>query len=764
MNPHPFAGVLLHALGGLASASFYIPFRGVKDWAWETYWLVGGVFSWIIAPWCVALLLVPDLFAVLREAPADSLVWTYIFGVLWGIGGLTFGLTMRYLGIALGMAMALGYCAVFGTLMPPLFRDELGGIVSSTSGLTILSGVAICLLGIAVSGLAGRAKEREQSLTEKHETIKEFNLFKGVLVATIAGIMSASMAYGFAAGKPIARLAVEHGANPTFANLPVLPVVLAGGFTTNCVWCLLLNLKNGTGGDYLGLRSASPPLMTNYVLSALAGTIWYAQFFFYGMGTTMMGRYDFSSWTLHMASIMIFGTLWGVALHEWKGSSRSTLQLVALGLALLVASTVVVGYGNYLGERPGSPPADVITTAIEPVDLRCEYLVNPLGIDAVKPRLSWTLAAVREGDRGLSQSAYQILVTNDQAKLNEGSGNLWDSGKVDSDQSILVPYDGTPLTSRQRCYWKVRTWDQEGRTSEWSKPALWSMGLLHADDWTARWIGLDENAGEQLSLKAGQWIWFPGGNPAVGAAVGTNYFRRTVTLPPDRRLTKATCRVTADDAFELFVNGHQVAAGKDWRQTRELDLTEHLRPGVNILAIAATNVFTAAVAADKNPAGLLGVFRFEFDTGEPLTISTGTQWRTSDKLVDGWSGSGFDDSAWVAAQKLGDFGIPPWGSFDNGTLDEHRRLPARMLRREFQAAKKVKRATAYVCGLGFFDLYVNGERIGDQLMNPALTGYDRRVLYVTFDVTNAVRAGANAVGVVLGNGRYFAPRQVSRCR
>jgi L-rhamnose-H+ transport protein len=363
MNANPFLGVLLHAVGGLASASFYIPFRGVKYWAWETYWLVGGFFSWVLAPWAMALALVPDLFNVLRDAPAESLFWTYAFGVLWGVGGLTFGLTMRYLGIALGMAMALGYCAVFGTLMPPLFRGEMGGIVSSPSGLTVLAGVAVCLLGIAVSGLAGRSKERELSAKQKQATIKEFNLVKGVLTATFAGVMSASMSYGFAAGKPVARLAEAHGAGPMFANIAVLPVVLAGGFTTNFLWCLVLHAKNRTAGDYFNRRftpaadgpggppgeAKDVPLLANYSLSALAGVTWYLQFFFYGMGTTLMGRYDFSSWTLHMASIMIFGTLWGLALKEWKGASRYTLGLVALGLAVLVASTVVVGYGNYLG-------------------------------------------------------------------------------------------------------------------------------------------------------------------------------------------------------------------------------------------------------------------------------------------------------------------------------------------------------------------------------------------------------------------------------
>jgi alpha-L-rhamnosidase len=395
--------------------------------------------------------------------------------------------------------------------------------------------------------------------------------------------------------------------------------------------------------------------------------------------------------------------------------------------------------------------------AVKPDDLRCEYLVNPLGIDAAKPRLCWKLAALRAGDRGLAQNAYQVLVADSEEKLRADEGNLWDSGKVASDQCLHVEYAGKPLQSRQRCHWKVRVWDQDGKPSAWSEPALWSMGLLQAADWTAQWIGLDEVVAEPLSLKPGQWIWFPGGNPAVGAPVGTNYFRRTVTLPKDRPVSRAICRVTADDTFVLFVNGKEVGAGRSWKQAAEIDLTRHLRPGANTLAVAATNVFSKDVAPDKNPAGLLGVFRFEFDKGEPLVLATDAQWRTSDKEVKGWNQGDFDDAAWAPAQKVGDYGTAPWGAVAGGA-DEHRRLPARMLRREFRAEKKVTRATAHVCGLGFFDLYLNGRLVGDQFMNPALTGYDKRVLYVTFDVTDQVRAGANAVGVVLGNGRYFAPR------
>jgi L-rhamnose-proton symport protein (RhaT) len=352
VGPNPILGVLYHWIGGLAAASFYIPYRGVRRWSWETYWLVGGVFSWIVAPWLFAWLLVPDLRATLASASARTLAWAYAFGVLWGLGGLTFGLTMRYLGIALGVAVALGYCAAFGTLIPPIVSGEIGEIAASTSGRVILLGVAVCLLGIALSGLAGRSKERELSSEQKAATIREFDFGKGMLVATFCGVMSSCFAYGLAAGKPLADLTrarlLDHGRADLWQNLPVLIVVLLGGFTTNVVWCVILNARNRSAGEYLAVPGAPRLLLLNYVLSAVAGVVWYLQFFFYSMGQTRMGSYEFSSWTMHMASIIIFSTLWGVALHEWKGTSRKTHGLIASGLAVLVASTILVGYGNFL--------------------------------------------------------------------------------------------------------------------------------------------------------------------------------------------------------------------------------------------------------------------------------------------------------------------------------------------------------------------------------------------------------------------------------
>ena len=370
MNPNPFLGLFLLALGGFAAGSFYIPYKKVRGWAWETYWLAGGFFSWIITPWVVGFLTCPDLLKVLASTSSGTLFWTYLFGVLWGIGGLTFGLSMRYLGLSLGMALSLGFCAVFGTLVPPLFHRQLAGMVSTASGRVVILGILVCLSGIAMCGAAGMRKERELSEAEKKASIAEFSFVKGAWVAAFAGIMSSCMAFSFAAGKPIAEAAIRSGAAPLFQNFPVMIVALLGGFTTNFVWCVALSVRNKTGRDYLRVRGAlnsgaaspslapsntaapgpkpRPSLLANYLFSALAGITWYLQFFFYGMGTTKLGKYDFSSWTIHMAFIITFSSLWGIYFHEWKGTGRPTRRLVVAGILVLILSTMVVGAGNYL--------------------------------------------------------------------------------------------------------------------------------------------------------------------------------------------------------------------------------------------------------------------------------------------------------------------------------------------------------------------------------------------------------------------------------
>ena len=385
MGPNPFIGVMFHWLGGLCSASNFIPFRGIKRWSWEIYWIIQGVAAWLVAPSVIASLLVPNLSGILHQAPGASLGYAVMWGMLWGMGGLTFGLAIRYLGLGLGYAIALGLCTAFGTLLPPFFHREANGelqivsILHSLSGQVILLGVFICLVAVVISGMAGLSKEREITEEEKAETgERDFSFLRGLAVAIFAGIMSSCFAYGLDAGKPIglialAQLQANHRSE-LWQNLPVLIVVLWGGFVTNFIWSAILIFKNRSVQQFAGASGVNPlgtsaitgntlqnldpqtlaariaagPLLRNYILAALAGVIWYFQFFFYSMGQTRMGKYEFASWTLHMASIIIFATLWGIVLREWKGTSRRTRILVSCGLFLLVSSTIVVGYGTYL--------------------------------------------------------------------------------------------------------------------------------------------------------------------------------------------------------------------------------------------------------------------------------------------------------------------------------------------------------------------------------------------------------------------------------
>jgi alpha-L-rhamnosidase len=796
MNANPFLGVFFHWLGGLASGSFYVPYRGVRRWSWETYWLVGGVFSWIIAPWVLGSLLTNDLVQVLREAPGECMFWSYFWGAMWGLGGLTFGLTMRYLGMSLGMAVALGYCAAFGTLMPPIFHGEFVSKVWNThSGQVILVGIGVCLAGIAIAGLAGMSKEREMSDQQKKASIKEFSFKKGVLVATFSGVMSASFSYGLDAGEAIKQITTEqHGTPALWRGLPVLVVVLLGGFTTNFLWCVLLNIKNKTGRQYLSPTAVNHPpgrdeetiietaidapseevvehiprprrepvrvpLLANYFFCALAGVTWYMQFFCYTMGETQMGKYGFSSWTLHMASIIIFSTLWGIALREWKGSSRRTVALITFGLATLVASTVVVGYGNYLAVES---PATVER-------LRCEYRVDPLGIDAVQPQLSWEMHDVRRGAR---QTAYQVLVAGTPEKLAANQGDLWDSGRVDSDQSTHIVYAGQPLRSRVRCHWKVRVWDAFDRPTPWSKPALWTIGLLKPEDVKAKWIGLDgpmthptrADPADSVNFSGCSWVWAPASGAAAPAKSGkgtaarpkskppkeTCCFRGTVTIPPGKTLRWANFLITADDSFELFINGTSVAFGHSWQDPKSVDVGKQLLSGKNCLAVEAAN-------APPTPAGLMGKLVVAFDTGDPIVCRIDASWKAAAKKAANWKSAECDDSAWPAAAVVAPVGANPWEAI---SASWRRPVPrgCPLLRKEFDLGGPVRRATLYASALGCYRMYLNGRPVGDDYFTPDWTDYHKRVYYNTYDVTDLVRPNArNAIGGVLGAGWYCGP-------
>ncbi len=345
-------GVIFHFLGGFASGSFYMAFKKVRDWAWESYWLIGGLFSWLIVPPLAAYLTIPGFSDIIDQSDVTVFSWTYVMGVLWGIGGLTYGLGIRYLGMSLGNSVILGYCAAFGSLIPPIFYNyfpqdgkiSFTHMMSTPGGRLVLLGVLVCLAGIFICGKAGMMKEKDLPEEEKRKSIAEFSLTKGLIVATISGILSACFNFGIEAGKPMAEAAVKLGHNPLFQNNVTYVVLLWGGLTTNFIWCIILNAKNKTFSDYIDRRT---PLANNYIFSALAGTTWFLQFFFYGMGESKLGN-GASSWILHMAFIILVSNMWGIVLKEWKGVRPGTRVTITLGILTILASVILVGIGNSL--------------------------------------------------------------------------------------------------------------------------------------------------------------------------------------------------------------------------------------------------------------------------------------------------------------------------------------------------------------------------------------------------------------------------------
>lgn len=343
-------GTIFHFIGGFASGSFYMPFKRVKGWAWESYWIIGGLFSWLIVPPLAAWLTLPGFSDIIRNAPASTIQYTILFGVLWGIGGLTYGLGVRYLGMSLGNSVVLGFCSAFGAIVPSIYyaivptegKTSIIEMFSTTWGLVVLAGVVICLVGIYICGRAGMLKENDLNEEDKKKSVAEFNLGKGLFVAITSGILSSCFNFGIEAGKPMAEAAVAMGLNPLYQNNVTYVVLLWGGLATNFLWTMILNARNGTFSDYTKKQA---PLINNYLFSALAGTTWFLQFFFYGMGESKLGN-GASSWILHMAFIILIANVWGILLNEWKGVSKKTKTTIIIGIATIMLSVLVVGYGN----------------------------------------------------------------------------------------------------------------------------------------------------------------------------------------------------------------------------------------------------------------------------------------------------------------------------------------------------------------------------------------------------------------------------------
>ena len=374
-------------------------------------------------------------------------------------------------------------------------------------------------------------------------------------------------------------------------------------------------------------------------------------------------------------------------------------------------------------------------------ELRCEHLQNPQGIDVAQPRLSWLL---QSGERNVKQSAYEILVASSEKKLAHNNGDLWDSGKVASDESILIAYAGKTLASREECFWKVRVWDAVGKVSAWSNPALWTMGILATNDWHAKWIGLD-GADATNVLTGTSWIWSDDANTQ------TNYFRRVVTIPANRKIKRAVFEYTGDSECRGWINQFDLGARNSFKTVKWNNITTRLEPGKTYL-FGLTGTHNGK---SGNPAGVVGLLTVEFTEGEPLIIQTDDKWKLSSNPEDGWNTTGFDDSKWSAPKILGPTGMQPWGET---RVPEDRRLAARYLRKDFSVEKKIARATVSFSGLGLSELYLNGNKIGDAVLSPAFAQYDKRDFYVTYDVKKNLQHGANALGVILGNGRFFADR------
>ncbi len=329
------------AIGSICAASFYVPIKKIKGWSWESYWLVQGIFSWLIVPVLFAWLTVPSgtLGDIIVSSPSSARLWAIFYGALWGIGGLTFGLSMRYLGVALGQSIALGLCAGIGTLVPPVVYGQ--NLLADRSGILILIGVAVSIAGIAIIGYAASLKDKNLSEEQKKASIKEFALKRGILIAILSGIMSACFNFGLTAGQPIKDTALQMGTNPLFAKNPVIIFVTLGGFITNLIYCVFLNIKNGTGRDYFSV--AAPVLLNNIVFSAIGGTLWYMQFFFMGMGESKLPVSMMAfAWSILMSMNILFSNIWGIILKEWKGSGRKTITILIIGLIILLLSTFVI--------------------------------------------------------------------------------------------------------------------------------------------------------------------------------------------------------------------------------------------------------------------------------------------------------------------------------------------------------------------------------------------------------------------------------------
>jgi L-rhamnose-H+ transport protein len=335
-------GILLIATGAFSAGSFAVPFGKIKGWQWESYWMVYSLGAYIIMPLLACLIFTPDFITIIRSTPGDTIVMVFVLGAVYGVGNLSFGLALRYLGLSLGYALSLGLMLAIGTLIPPLIDGRLTVMIESSGGNLLLAGIAVAAVGIAFSAWAGLAKDKSVTQEKKQESIGEFNLVKGIIAALLVGITGSAMALGFEQGLPVSDIARQSGTDPLFIMMPVYMVLLWGTFVSTLFWCLFLGIKSKSVKDYTHAKNRKT-LALNYGFGLLAGLLWFSQFIFYGMGQSKMGPFTFTSWGILMALTIGFASVWGLIRGEWKGVSLRIYLIMALSLLILIAASFMIG-------------------------------------------------------------------------------------------------------------------------------------------------------------------------------------------------------------------------------------------------------------------------------------------------------------------------------------------------------------------------------------------------------------------------------------
>lgn len=346
------AGIFLHFIGAFSASVCYTPQEKLKQWSWQTYWLMQAFVCWLLLPVVVAYLTIPQLFRVLSEAPASAMKSSFLLGILYGIGGTAFGLAIRYVGFSLTYAISVGISCVLGTLLPPLYEGKLNTVFSGAAGNVIIAGIIAGGAGIALCGYAGRLKEKDYQSQQIQKGNYRFTI--GITLCILAGILSALYGFSLFRGQPIADVAEKYGAGDLQGNV-IYIFSNSGAFVSTALYCIYLHNKNKTWHEYTTAVSVNGQrsgwLRINYGLAVLTGILWYTQFFFYGLGHNRLGIYKFTSWAIHMIMLVLISAVVGLILKEWKGVSGKTSRMLVLALLVLVAAVLIITYGNYLGEN-----------------------------------------------------------------------------------------------------------------------------------------------------------------------------------------------------------------------------------------------------------------------------------------------------------------------------------------------------------------------------------------------------------------------------